>query len=202
MAYIKETFDVGSLEQAKHVVLSSDPNDPLKFERETKFLIDYLQEQNVVTEQSIVLDFGCGMGRVSKELVNRFNCNVFGVDISETMLLFANDYVQNKQKFNTFNSYTTPGSIDVCIAALVLQHVENPKLEIDTIFNVLKDNGYFLLLNEPARWVPVGLDNNNYVIWNDDKFDVAKYVEEKFVQVAEYPYINEKLTLKLYRKQA
>lgn len=200
--YVKETFDVSSLEQAKHVVLSSDPDDPTKFERETAFLVDYIQEQHIVTEQTTVLDFGCGMGRVSKELVSRFNCNVFGVDISETMLLFANQYVDNKTKFNTFNYYTTPNSIDVCVSALVLQHVENPKKEIDNIHSALKNDGYFVLLNEPGRWVPVGLDKNNYVIWDDDKFDVFSYVEEKFIQVSEIPYINKNLTLKTYRKQS
>lgn len=198
--YIKETFDVGSLEQAKHVVLTSDPNDPSKFERETTFLVDYIHGLNVVTEQSVVLDFGCGMGRVSKELIERFNCNVFGVDISESMLIFANQYVQNRNKFNTFNSYVTPNSIDLCVSALVLQHVEDPKKEIDIIHNTLKQDGYLVLLNEPMRWVPIGLDKNNYVIWNDDKFDVCKYIEEKFIKVSETPYINEKLTLKTYRK--
>jgi hypothetical protein len=74
MPYIKEVFDVTTFEHAKHVVLTSDPDNPMKFENETNFLIDTIAEQmkTKMDESSIVLDFGCGMGRVSKKLIERF----------------------------------------------------------------------------------------------------------------------------------
>ena len=69
MRYIKEVFDVASLEYAKHVVLTSDPANPQKFEKETNFLINAISDQSIITSESTVLDFGCGMGCVSKEII-------------------------------------------------------------------------------------------------------------------------------------
>ena len=77
-----------TFEQAKNVVLSDDPNDPKKFERETDFLVDTIKEHIEINEDSNVLDFGCGMGRVAIELARR-GFDVDGTDLDEDLLEFA-----------------------------------------------------------------------------------------------------------------
>ena len=67
MPYIKQVFDVTTFDQAKNVVLTYSDKDPEKFERETNFLVDAIQKNIDLDESKTVLDFGCGMGRVSKE---------------------------------------------------------------------------------------------------------------------------------------
>ena len=201
MKYIKEVFDAVTLEQAKNVVLTDDPNNPNKFEQETKCFIDIINDQNIITPESVVLDFGCGMGRVSRELVKQFNCNVTGVDISVKMLNFAKSYVDNPAKFTPLIRHTTLNSIDVCISTFVLQHTENPKREIENIFNVVKPNGYFILLNEQHRFVPGDIDSNNYVVWKDDKFNIFEEVESKFKKIKSIPYMNTGKNVIVYRKE-
>lgn len=200
MRYVKEVFDPLTFDQAKHVVLTSDPANPNKFEQETNFLISVLADEKLVNDQSVVLDFGCGMGRISKGLVNKFDCNVVGVDISDRMKTFAMLYVANPKKFKTLSTID-PNTFDVCLSVLALQHAENPKQEIEKIANGVKDGGVFILLNENKRLVPSDVDKDGYVIWNDDFFDVFAETEKYFTKIKSIPYKpNTELSINIYRK--
>lgn len=200
MPYIKEVFDVTTFEQAKHVVLTSDPENPKKFENETNFLVDEIQKQNIITSDSVVLDFGCGMGRVSKKLIDTFDCNIIGVDISNTMLTFANIYISKPKKFKPMNSYNMPDTIDVAISTFVLQHVQDPKSEIEIIYNNLKVGGYLVLVNEDKRYVPSDVDSNRYIVWNDDGFDIFDELNKKFTLINSIPYMNSSADIMFYKK--
>lgn len=200
MSYIKEIFDVDTFEHAKHVVLTTDPNNPDKFQKETKFLVDSIQSYMILTDTSTVLDFGCGMGRVAKEMITRFNCKIFGLDISPSMLMFAKLYTANMNKFLGTHSYTESNSIDMAMSILALQHSENPQEEIDNIVTVLKPNGIFVLLNEEKRFVPSEIDPNNFIIWNDDGFNIFDYVEARLEKVHSVPYLNSGKNIIFYRK--
>ena len=201
MPYIKEVFDVTTFEQAKHVVLTTDPNDPKKFEKETNFLVEAIAEQNILNLDSVVLDFGCGMGRVSKALIEKFNCKVIGLDISPSMLTFARLYTANVKKFEGTHKYDTPESVDVAMSILALQHSEDPAKEIDNIIDTLKPGGTFVLLNESTRYVPSDVDSNRYVVWKDDGFDIFGYVEARLKKVHSVQYVSGKHDVIFYRKE-
>jgi 2-polyprenyl-3-methyl-5-hydroxy-6-metoxy-1,4-benzoquinol methylase len=201
MRYIKETFDVTTITQAMNVVLSFEADKPEKFYRETKFLVDTIQNENIITNKSTVLDFGCGMGRVSKELVKTFDCSVLGFDISESMKTFATLYVSNPRKFKTISEMPADNSVDVCLAVFVLQHVENPQQEIEKIVKTLKPNGYLVLVNEDNRFVPNDVDDKGFVIWDNDNFNVFTEIEKHLTKVKETPYINPEKDIVIYRKQ-
>jgi len=200
MTYLKEAFNPVTFEHAKNIVLTPDSQNSNKFEQETEFLIDVIQHQNLITSNSMVLDFGCGMGRVSKELINRLNCDVVGVDISERMRIFASLYITNPKKFQTSDIIET-NLFDMCLSILVLQHSENPELEIRKIYDGLKENGILVLVNEKHRLIPVGVDPQGYVIWYDDGVDVFDIVERYFTKLTEVPYkSNNKINITFYKK--
>ena len=201
MPYIKQAFDVQSFNQAKHVVLSSDPNDPTKFERETLFLIEAIKSQVDLNENTTVLDFGCGMGRVAKEIVRRYNSKVIGIDISPSMLMFAKLYTANADKFLGTHEYNVPESVDVALSIFALQHSEDPKKELDNIISNLKINGVFVLLNEHKRMIPSGIDNGGFIIWGDDDFDIPKYASEKLKKINSIPYFDSGKDIIFYRKE-
>jgi 2-polyprenyl-3-methyl-5-hydroxy-6-metoxy-1,4-benzoquinol methylase len=201
MRYIKEAFDVNTITQAMNVVLSFEADKPEKFHKETTFLVDTIQNENLITSESTVLDFGCGMGRISKELVKTFDCTVLGFDISDSMKTFATLYVSNPRKFKTIAEMPADNSVDVCLAVFVLQHVEHPKQEIEKIVNTLKPYGYLVLVNEDNRFIPSGVDSNGFVIWDNDKFNVFDEIEKHLTKVKETPYINPEKNIVIYRKQ-
>ena len=202
MNYIKQVFDVTTFDQAKHVVLTKDPNNPNKFDNETNYLVEKIADAISIKDTDTVLDFGCGMGRVSKKLIEHFNCNVIGMDISDSMKTFAKLYVSSPQKFQTTVQLPKANSIDTALAILVLQHVENPKQEIENIVNSLKPNGYFILLNEDNRLVPSDVDKNNYIIWNNDNFNVFDEVEKHLTKIKSIPYINSDKHIIIYKKES
>jgi 2-polyprenyl-3-methyl-5-hydroxy-6-metoxy-1,4-benzoquinol methylase len=200
MPYIKEAFDVFSLEQAKDVVLSYSHNDEFKFHNETNYFVDTVLEHVDINDETCLLDFGCGMGRLSKEFIDRKNCYVFGVDLSQSMLNYADQYVNNSRKFLPMQAYFLENTIDVAICVFVLQHVEFPKKEIDNILNVLKPNGYMVLLNENKRFIPNSLDSENYVVWDDDGFDVEQYINQHVTKVVSIPYIDNRNHISIFKK--
>ena len=201
MPYIKEVFDVTTFEHAKDVVLTPDPDNPKKFEDETNFLVNTIAKQKIISSESVVLDFGCGMGRVSKKLIETFDCNVIGTDISNGMLTFANLYVAKPKKFKPMNSYNMPNTIDVGISTFVLQHVQDPKTEIDIIYNNLKVGGYLVLVNEPVRFVPSDVDINRYVVWQDDGFDVFGEIDSRLKRVDSVQYMKTSTNVEFFRKE-
>ena len=201
MIYVKEVFDVVTFAQAKNTVLTDDPTNPDKFTNETNFLIETVAEQHIIYSDSTVLDFGCGMGRVSKKLIDTFDCNVIGVDISNSMMQFANIYVSKPRKFKTMNSYNIPNTIDVCVSTFVLQHVQDPKAEIETICSNLKPGGYLVLVNERTRYVPGDVDVNRYVVWKDDGFDIFGEIGTRLTKVNSVQYMKSQVDVIFYRKE-
>lgn len=185
MEYRKDIFTPANLQDAKDIVLSPDPNHPDKFKVETEYLVEGLKNSGLLTEQSKVLDFGCGMGRVAKEVILSIGCRVVGLDTSSAMLSFAQQYVHDI-RFETKFTYNVQ-DIDLAIASLVLQHAKDPAKEVDMLHRVIKPGGHLLLLNEWARYVPVkGGDST----WHDDGIDIIKLIEAHFSLVGHYPYPN------------
>jgi ubiquinone/menaquinone biosynthesis C-methylase UbiE len=106
---------------------------------------------NYKKNRNIALDYGCGIGRVTKLLSNHFNI-VLGIDISHKSLIFANKYIGNEDVYFILNtseklSFIKNNSLDFIFSILTLQH--NPPQIQKSIFiefsRVLKVGGEMLL---------------------------------------------------------
>lgn len=203
MNYFFSAFDVHSLEQAKSVVLSPDSNQPFKFQEETDFLVNWVGHNLRVNQHTRVLDYGCGMGRVSRALIERFQCPVIGLDISQTMLMYAMIYINQIGKHDLFHAttqYHSADSVDLVLAILSLQHAKDPRAEIDNIVNVLRPQGRLVLVNAKQRFVPAGVDAHGFVIWHDDGFDVSAYCECVMSKTQVDHYHNPEYNIIVYEK--
>lgn len=191
--YYKEVFEPKSMENAMSTCLTPDDNDPNKFENETKFLVNFLKDQQLINPSTKVLDFGCGVGRVTKGLIQEFGCQVVGFDISENMLKYATEYVNDPRfipvKYDKKMSTADKPKFDLIIASLVLQHSEHPQHDIDVMKVLLNDGGRLVIINEEVRFVPTGV-SNGYVVWEDDKIDILQEVSKSFQLVGQYNYYN------------
>ena len=116
-----------------------------------------------------MLDFGCGIGRLSKALVEKYDCHVLGVDISPDMRRMAQDYVGSDRfsviSYEMFCALAETGSLqtDCAIAVYVLQHVYDPAHDIGLLEKAVRDidseNGAktFYLDEQPEPSADVGL---------------------------------------------
>lgn len=107
-----------------------------------------------------VLDFGCGVGRLSNPLA-ALGHTVVGVDIAEGMVLRADAANQHPERlrFLTYDGYTLPfadGEFDAVVSLFVLQHMPPPvQLRcLVELLRVLKPGGV-LGIQLPVRAVRV-----------------------------------------------
>jgi SAM-dependent methyltransferase len=156
-----EIFEVGSLDEARRIILTADgATTDERWATETPWLAAYLASQLAPHRGSILLDYGCGIGRLAKPLIEGFGCAVLGVDASRNMRLLAPHYVQS-------DSFTicSPEGLDrlldhglVCdhgYAVWALQHCAWPDQDIARIRRALRPSGNFSLINARRRLVPV-----------------------------------------------
>jgi SAM-dependent methyltransferase len=199
MTYLKEAFYPQTLQQAKDVCLTPDTSEWNKFENETEFLVDFMMSNNWAKHGTLIGDFGCGMGRISKPLCDQLLCRVVGFDISEAMLEHAIKYVDNPKFMPELYDRRKPldylMKLDLFVAALVLQHSEDPVYDIKFMKHNLKQDGHLVVLNEQKRLVPSDVDKDGYVIWRDDGIDINAELGKEFTLVGEYPYYKGKPTL-------
>ena len=193
MTYLYDAFKPTDFENAKNICITPDSNNRHKFDDETNFLIKFLNDRGLLFTHPHVLDFGCGMGRISRELAN-VGCRVVGMDSSILMLEVAINYVDNNNFTPLINTATLPfvlkPEFELVICSFVLQHVEDPIKEIKFLKSVMTNDATLVLVNEPYRLVPTGMDKDRFVEWKDDTIDIAQEVSIEFNLIGSYDYYN------------
>lgn len=122
-------------EQARQLIFN-DP-DPETFERSGQADAERLMP--LISASSVVLDLGCGIGRVAR-YVAPLCATIWAVDASETMLsharsrLAALSNVRYARCDGTRMPDVPSGSVDVAYSLLVLQHLER-----EDAFALLRD---------------------------------------------------------------
>ena len=114
-------------------------------EEEISRVFDFMRQSGVLVKPEIFLDFGCGVGRISRSLKSRF-AKGHGVDISAQMIELARQYVPNvKFLVNQadFLELHEDNTFDLVYCHQVLQHMSNDlqKRYIRDFFRVLKPGG-------------------------------------------------------------
>ncbi len=122
----------------------------------------------------LVLDYGCGIGRLSREISNP----VLGVDISATMRSQALDYVGKPESFSAvspemFYRMVESGlHVSGLIAVWILEHVLDPALVIRYLMGALRPNGVFWHLGM-ERTVPYRTEGQRDYLGGHDGIDLV-----------------------------
>jgi len=184
--YQPSYYEVSTLEEAMGKILTPEGGvSPLeRWEKETPIIADMLTNRLNLSANHNIIDYGCGVGRLAKELIGSRDCNVIGVDISRSMRAFSHIYCQSDAFFScsTKSLQTMVDSgfrADHAFAIWVLQHAENPEEDIDLIYNALAVGSTFLVMNLDYRCLPTGKG------WEDDGINIKKLIESRF-DVLEY----------------
>lgn len=181
MHYSPAIFRVDSFEAAQRIILTPEgwtTNE--RWEKETPYLVDLAQKHLGLTSESVVLDYGCGVGRMARELIKNTGCWVIGVDIEPSMRAIGDAWIQNP-RYITIAPEALP-MMPKCTAALAIwaiQHVENVGKELARINEALAFGAPMLVVNNLHRAIPTNEKN-----WVNDGVDVQATMDAMF-EVAE-----------------
>jgi len=194
--YYPKIFDVENEQRARELILTNEGENGdtnLRWDRETPYFFHLIHEAVGLRPDMVVLDYGCGIGRMAKALIDGTGCRVIGVDISSSMRRLAIDYVKS-DKFmvvspDELDILTSAGfRVHAAIAIWVLQHCLSPKQDIMRIRNTLNDKGSFFVVNMPKRAIPVIQESGGMpgqFAWASDKINVADLLRSRFHVVDE-----------------
>ena len=181
VTYHPGIFDVRNIDQAREIILTGEGSTTgERWVTETPWLADEISNSMAITPDSIIIDYGCGIGRMAKELIDRYGCRVVGVDISDNMRALAIDYVRSNRFMSVapemLDALVERGfQADAGISIWVLQHCLKPNEDIDRIQRALKTGADFFLLNNIYRAVPT-----REKAWVNDGLDIKAMVGKRF----------------------
>lgn len=181
LTYNPGVFSVRDLDHAMRIILTpEDSTTEARWKVETGYLADLIEAQLQVNPGTLLLDYGCGIGRLAKELIGRQDCVVVGADISPQMRMLAIQYV-GSDRF----SACAPSALDALLAAglrcdaaisiWVLQHAHAPAQDIALVRAALQPGAPFFVVNNLRRAVPT-IEAG----WADDGLDVKALLLESF----------------------
>ena len=186
LTYNPTIFDVADEDAARQIILTPDPDQDTatRWERETPYFGGLAQAFLAPGPEDVVVDFGCGIGRLSRELIARSGCRVLGVDISESMRRLAVDYVASDRfeavSPETFSARVASGlRIGGALAIWVLQHCLRPLDAVSVLRDALSAEARLLVVNTHQRCVPV-----HEAPWADDELKIRTMLAETLRQTA------------------
>jgi len=177
--YNSGIFDVANLDDARRIILTSEAglSTDERWQSETPYLVGLVGEHLQLTAASVVLDYGCGVGRLARELISRYGCRVVGVDISAPMRSLAQRYVGSER----FSSCAPEGLdafgeafADAALAVWVLQHCPRVDQDLECIERSLNRNGRLFVVNENHRCLPTTHG------WMSDGLDLEQLLLSRF----------------------
>ncbi len=196
LLYYPQVFSVKGLEHAKSIILTNEgpgAETQTRWAAETPHMIEAISDAIELRPDRVVLDYGCGIGRLSKAMIDASGCTVIGVDISPSMLTLARDYVGSDRFIavspQQFDLLVGAGlRTDAFICIWVLQHCFAPADDIARIRCGLRMSGQGFVFNKGKRAVPAvdqQASDENTFMWAQDQIDVATLLRDAFVVTRE-----------------
>lgn len=182
LTYSRAPFDVADEDAARRIILTTEyeQDSAERWARETPYLAGLIGEQLPLGPDSLVIDYGCGIGRLAKALIERHGCHVLGVDVSERMRALAPDYVRS-QNFSAISPHVLRSlggaglQATAAISVWVLQHCHRPDIDLGLIAAALRPQAPLFVVNEIGRAVPTEEGR-----WANDGLDIRQVLDARF----------------------
>lgn len=180
--YNPDFFQPTDIEDAKKIILTEEGcSSEWRWEVETKWNAKMLDTFFDINEDSVVLDWGCGIGRMSKVLIDTYGCRVIGVDLNNDMLSYAKEYV-NSNRFipiQTSDAYNKikPNTITHAISIWVFQHSINIQEEIPFIKDCIRPGGQIFVVENISKAIP----SSGEIEYYDDGVSTQPLLDQNFV---------------------
>jgi cyclopropane fatty-acyl-phospholipid synthase-like methyltransferase len=193
VTYNPEIFDVRNIGDARKIILTGEGSTTdERWKTETPQLVDQISSSMAISPESILIDYGCGIGRLARELIQRHGCHVIGVDISHSMRALSVDYVRSDrflpcspEMLDLLVRYGL--AADGAISIWVLQHCLKPSEDIERIHRALKPGANVFILNNVHRAIPT-----REKAWVNDGIDIKAMLARHFSMLSEGKPLEEK----------
>jgi len=187
LTYNPDIFSVPDADAARRIILTEEGGltTDSRWEIETPYLVELIRHQLAPYAGGLLIDYGCGIGRLAKALIEQIGCAVLGVDLSPDMRSLAHGYVQS-DAFSVvsplvFRRLVNSGlRADGAFSVWVIQHCLQPGRDLDLIREGLHNQARLVIVNNRLRVVPT-----IEIGWADDGKDVRGLVAERFQPIAE-----------------
>lgn len=94
-------------------------------------------------KKPVVLEYGCGVGHLTKRLVNDYD--VFSLDISSYALKQVNKNAPEAKTIKTINKIKD-GTLDGVVALHVMEHIKKPEIVFNEFYQKLKPGGLLMFV--------------------------------------------------------
>ncbi len=186
--YSASGFAAGSMEAAQNLSCppsSATQDSKVRWQKESDYIFQQFCTYSKLKSGDWVLDYGCGAGRLSRLLCNN-GINVIGVDSSADMRKYAEEYVNNPERFicippEMLDSLLAAGlRVDYVCCNFVLQHCPPDEVELfcNRVHQAAARQSYiYIANNKTARRIPVMTDS---LQWIEDNYNVWQTLERHF----------------------
>lgn len=165
--FVRRTFEKLGREDPLYGVLTDHSRRHNKWDHEEFFatgvaeigeVIGYLNRLALGSQRESVLDFGCGVGRLSQALAAHFE-RVVGIDIADSMILRAREFNRVGERVEYLVNTTDDLALfqndmfDFVYSNITLQHIppESSTKYIQEFFRVLRPGGV-AVFQVPSGW--------------------------------------------------
>ena len=195
LTYHPAVFHANDIAQAMAIIMTPEGSTTAeRWETETPYLADLIAQELTITADTLLLDYGCGIGRLAYELIQRHNCRVVGVDISPSMRALSVIYTRS-DRFMSCSHEMLEGFVargmkfDAALSLWVLQHCATPAQDMARIRSALKSEGALFVVNGVFRSVPTVESG-----WVNDGVDIKTMLAAEFGVIHEGKLAREKTT--------
>ena len=124
---------------------------PIKFKYNNKliscnqYILLLLNSYNL-SSNNIVVDWGCGLGKLLNDINIKYKCKCKGFNISERQINIARDLYKNIEFHLTKGEITQlpSNSVDVIVSQEAITHSPNKYIIFSEFYKILKSNGYLI----------------------------------------------------------
>lgn len=179
VAYDPSRFiDVENVDEAVKIILQpmGDLSSKQRWSDEAPALMRIFER--FIAPDTSVLDYGCGIGRLAKPLIQKLSCVVVGVDISPNMRALATSLVDSPMFCAmdpaVLDFLNLEFKFDAAIAVWTLQHCLDLGKAIEQLRWTVMPGGKLIVVGSHERCVPVE-DGK----WADDGLNVGQMITAK-----------------------
>lgn len=189
LVYHPQVFDPNSLDEAKQ--LSAPMPDGVTeenyWEKLPYWLMANMGKISHMKKSQIILDYGCGIGRLAKQFCNE-KVYIIGVDPSSKMRKYTEEYVKNHVYFTAmspefFTRLVESGfRVDHAYIVDTLSHC-HPTIVSQTlnlVNSAIKTGGFLMVYDsKKTRSVPYKMGDKP-IEWKNDSYDIWQTIENRF----------------------